>query len=192
MNTATFETFQADALAAGIDEVLERRWAPDTVIATHAHAFGVEAMMRQGEMCLHFERNTLHLMPGNGFTLPAGVPHDERYGVDGATPLGRAAQRTLTPTVLLREPVPECACGVRAKSWPNFNTDQGRSPTAGATTCSSTECGARSRTRRSTCVPTRPSRTSKHALPVSWRVRLVPTAWCARTKDARSIFQPMP
>ena len=85
MNTMTFEAFQADALGAGFDEVLERRWAPDAVIATHTHAFGVEAVMRQGEMWLHCEGSTLHLMPGDGFTLSAGVPHDERYGAEGAT-----------------------------------------------------------------------------------------------------------
>ena len=85
MNTATFEAFRADALAAGFDEVLERRWAPDTVIATHTHAFGVEAVVKQGEMWLQAEGNTLHLLPGDGFTLSPGVPHDERYGAEGAT-----------------------------------------------------------------------------------------------------------
>ena len=85
MNIATFEAFHADALAAGFDEVLERRWAPDTVLATHTHAFGVEAVMRQGEMWLQCEGNTLHLLPGDGFTLAAGVPHNERYGAVGAT-----------------------------------------------------------------------------------------------------------
>ena len=85
MNTTTFEAFRADALAAGFDEVLERRWAADTVIATHTHDFGVEAVVRQGEMWLHVEGNTLHLMAGDGFTLSAGVPHDERYGAEGAT-----------------------------------------------------------------------------------------------------------
>ena len=85
MNTSTFEAFQADSLAAGFDEVLERRWAPNTVIATHTHAFGVEAVVRHGEMWLHCEGNTLHLMPGDSFTLSAGLPHDERYGAEGAT-----------------------------------------------------------------------------------------------------------
>ena len=84
MNTATFETFQADALASGFDEVLERRWAPDAVIATHTHAFGVEAVVKQGEMWLHAEGRTLHLLPGDSFTLSPGVPHDERYGAEGA------------------------------------------------------------------------------------------------------------
>ena len=39
MTPATFADFEARARAAGFDEVLERRWAPDTVISTHEHAF---------------------------------------------------------------------------------------------------------------------------------------------------------
>ena len=85
MNTSTFEAFQADALAAGFDEVLERRWAPGTVLATHSHAFGVEAVVTQGEMWLTCEGLTRHLTPGSVFTLQADVPHDERYGAEGAT-----------------------------------------------------------------------------------------------------------
>ena len=85
MNTSTFEAFQVDALAAGFDGVLERRWAPDTVIATHTHAFGVEAVVMQGEMWLHCEGHTRHLTTGSVFKLDPEVPHDERYGPDGAT-----------------------------------------------------------------------------------------------------------
>ena len=85
MNTTTFEAFKAEALAAGFDEVLERRWAPGTVLATHSHTFGVEAVVTQGEMWLTCEGLTRHLTPGSVFTLQADVPHNERYGADGAT-----------------------------------------------------------------------------------------------------------
>lgn len=85
MNTDTFEAFQADALAAGFDEVLERRWAPNTVTGTHSHAFSVEAVVTQGEVWLTCEDRTRHLTPGSSFTLAADVPHAERYGVEGAT-----------------------------------------------------------------------------------------------------------
>ena len=84
MNTTTFEAFEADALAAGFDEVLERRWAPDTVIDIHTHAFAVEAVVTQGEMWLTCEGITRHLKPGAGFTLAPDVPHAERYGPLGA------------------------------------------------------------------------------------------------------------
>jgi len=85
MNTTTFAAFEADALAAGFDEVLERRWAPDTVLDAHTHAFGVEAVVTQGEMWLSCEGSTRHLLPGDAFTLAPEVPHAERYGPEGAT-----------------------------------------------------------------------------------------------------------
>ena len=43
---------RAEALAAGFDEVLEREWAPDTVVETHTHSFAVEAVVVRGEMWL--------------------------------------------------------------------------------------------------------------------------------------------
>ena len=85
MNLPGFAEFEAQARAAGFDEVLERRWAPDTVIATHTHAFAVDALVTQGEMWLTCEGRTQHLRPGDRFTLARDVPHDERYGREGAT-----------------------------------------------------------------------------------------------------------
>lgn len=85
MNTTSFAAFEADALAAGFDEVLERRWAPDTVLDTHTHAFGVEAVVTQGEMWLSCDGSTRHLLPGDAFTLDPEVSHAERYGPEGAT-----------------------------------------------------------------------------------------------------------
>ena len=85
MDTNSFEAFKTDAIAAGFDEVLERHWAPGTVIETHSHAFGVEAVVTQGEMWLTCGGGTRHLTPGAGFTLAPEVPHAERYGSEGAT-----------------------------------------------------------------------------------------------------------
>ena len=85
MNSRTFEAFEADARAAGFDETLERRWAPDTVVATHAHPFDADAVVTQGEMWLTCAGTTRHLEPGDTFSLAHGTPHDERYGPDGAT-----------------------------------------------------------------------------------------------------------
>lgn len=78
---ASFEEFRRDALARGFDEVLERRWAPDTVLESHTHPFGVEAVVVQGEMWL----DDRHLLPGATFRLDPDVPHTERYGREGAT-----------------------------------------------------------------------------------------------------------
>ena len=85
MNTSTFAAFEADAHAAGFDEVLQRQWAPGTVLDTHTHAFSVEAVVTQGEMWLSCEGSTRHLTPGERFTLAQDLPHAERYGPQGAT-----------------------------------------------------------------------------------------------------------
>ncbi len=85
MRSKTFEAFKADSLAAGFDEVLERRWPPDTVIEVHSHAFEVQALVTQGEMWLTCEGITRHLTAGATFSLASDVSHAERYGAEGAT-----------------------------------------------------------------------------------------------------------
>lgn len=80
----TFSEFEAESLAAGFDVVLERRWAPDTVVETHTHPFAVSALVASGEMWLRCGEETRHLRPGDRFTLDRDVPHDERYGARGA------------------------------------------------------------------------------------------------------------
>jgi mannose-6-phosphate isomerase-like protein (cupin superfamily) len=80
----TYESFEAEARRRGFDTVLERQWAADTVLDTHTHDFGVWARVVQGELWLSCDGQTAHLQPGDEFTLPAGVPHAERYGVQGA------------------------------------------------------------------------------------------------------------
>jgi quercetin dioxygenase-like cupin family protein len=81
----TFETFKSVALAEGFDEVLERTWAPDTILEEHTHPFAVKALVVQGEMWLTVGGETRHLVPGELFELEYGVPHAERYGATGAT-----------------------------------------------------------------------------------------------------------
>jgi mannose-6-phosphate isomerase-like protein (cupin superfamily) len=85
MNTESFEAFQAHWLAHGFDEVLERDWAPNTVLETHSHPFAARAVVTQGEMWLSVGGNTQHLRPGDAFALERDTPHAERYGPDGAT-----------------------------------------------------------------------------------------------------------
>ena len=85
MSSSTFEDFQADAMTAGFDEVLERQWPPGTVLDAHSHSFGIEAVITQGEMWLTCEGSTLHLAVGSTFTLAPEMPHAERYGAEGAT-----------------------------------------------------------------------------------------------------------
>ena len=85
MNTSSFAAFEADARAAGFDQVLERPWGPDALLDTHTHPFDVEAFVARGEMWLTHGARTLHLRAGERFTLEREVPHSERYGPQGAT-----------------------------------------------------------------------------------------------------------
>lgn len=86
MTTAAtrFEEFEAEARAQGFDEVLERRWAPGTVIDVHEHPFALRAVVVEGEMWLTSGGETRHLQQGDEFALAQGVPHAERYGPEGA------------------------------------------------------------------------------------------------------------
>jgi mannose-6-phosphate isomerase-like protein (cupin superfamily) len=80
-----FDDFKTAHLARGFDEVIERQWAPHTVLAEHTHPFAVEALVVQGEMWLTCGSQTRHLREGDHFTLEAEVLHAERYGAQGAT-----------------------------------------------------------------------------------------------------------
>jgi hypothetical protein len=82
----TLDHFRKDMLAAGYDEVLERPWAPNTVVDTHTHPFEANAVVVQGEMWLAVEGSAARqLLPGDRFHLQPNVPHSERHGAEGAT-----------------------------------------------------------------------------------------------------------
>ena len=85
MNLPDFDTFSRQARAEGFDEIIERSWAPDTVLETHTHPFSVKALVTQGQMWLTAHGQTQALQRGSWFTLEREVPHDERYGPEGAT-----------------------------------------------------------------------------------------------------------
>ena len=85
MDIRTFAAFEADARAAGFDEVVERTWAPGTVIDTHTHPFAVQAVVTRGEMWLTSGGTTRRLVAGDTFALARDEPHAERYGDEGAT-----------------------------------------------------------------------------------------------------------
>ena len=79
-----FDDFQRQALARGFDEVIERAWKPGTVLETHTHEFDADALVVAGEMWLGEEGVERRLVTGDTFSLPAGTPHTERYGSEGA------------------------------------------------------------------------------------------------------------
>jgi hypothetical protein len=82
----TLDQFRAEMLGNGYQEVLERPWAPDTVVGSHSHPFEASAVVVQGEMWLAVEGDPAqHLRPGDRFHLQPNVMHTERYGSEGAT-----------------------------------------------------------------------------------------------------------
>ena len=85
MTLPTFAEFAVQARAQGFDEVLERPWAPGTVLATHSHPFDASALVVEGTLWLTEGGHTRKLGPGDRFELARDVPHDERYGPEGAT-----------------------------------------------------------------------------------------------------------
>ena len=80
----TFAEFETAARAQGFDQVLERRWAPRTVVDTHAHPFALQALVTEGEFWLSCGGETRHLRAGDRFALERDLPHAERYGEQGA------------------------------------------------------------------------------------------------------------
>lgn len=79
-----FAAWRDAALADGFDEVLERRWPPDTLLETHTHPFALRAVVVEGELWLTTAGESRHLEPGGGFELMRNEPHAERYGTQGA------------------------------------------------------------------------------------------------------------
>ena len=45
MNLPDFASFRDQALAQGFAEVVERHWAPGTVVDTHTHPFAANALV---------------------------------------------------------------------------------------------------------------------------------------------------
>jgi quercetin dioxygenase-like cupin family protein len=85
LSASTYDAFRAHPLLRGADEVLERHWAPGQVVEEHTHPFDADAVVSAGEMWLTRAGVTEHLRAGDTFRVPAGTPHSERYGPQGAT-----------------------------------------------------------------------------------------------------------
>lgn len=85
MTPITIEQFETEAKADGYDEVLQRDWAPDTLVPDHTHPFDASAVVVRGEMWLTCEGVTRHITPGGTFALPRDTLHSERYGSLGAS-----------------------------------------------------------------------------------------------------------
>ena len=78
-----FEDFRNEKLEQGYQEVLERRWEPNTENEMHHHEFTADAIVIEGEFWLTVEGKTQHLQSGDSFQVPALVMHKEKYGPEG-------------------------------------------------------------------------------------------------------------
>lgn len=97
MTQPSFQEFEAAAHAEGYTEVISREWPPHTVLETHTHPFDAKALVVSGELWLTVgidtnadtssgtEKHTQHITAGQRFELARNIPHDERYGAEGAT-----------------------------------------------------------------------------------------------------------
>jgi quercetin dioxygenase-like cupin family protein len=85
MQTDTFEAFKAYWVAQGYPEVLVREWLPGQLTGVHTHPFDVQAEVKRGEVWLTCGDTTRHISAGGSFDLLRDVPHNERYGPEGAT-----------------------------------------------------------------------------------------------------------
>lgn len=85
MNTPTLESFTAQSLDEGFDEILVREWEANLKLDTHTHPFDVSARVVRGEYWLTVGDEVQHLKAGDCFRLARHVPHAELYGPQGAT-----------------------------------------------------------------------------------------------------------
>lgn len=96
MHPFDFETFKAQKLAQGFDEVLIRRWDPGVSNELHSHPFDTDALVVEGEYWLTSGDGTRHLKRGDTFQVARGELHSERYGSQGA--VFWAARKNAGPT----------------------------------------------------------------------------------------------
>lgn len=81
---AHLKKFRDEAIGAGFEEPVLRRWSAHEVVSLHCHPFDVRAVVVEGEMQLTVDGHTQTLHPGDTFSLHRDKPHEERYGPQGA------------------------------------------------------------------------------------------------------------
>ena len=85
MTSVTLESFTAQSLDEGFDEIIVREWDAHLKLDTHTHPFDVSARVVRGEYWLTVGNEVKHLKAGDFFRLAREVPHAELYGPEGAT-----------------------------------------------------------------------------------------------------------
>ena len=77
--------FAKQLAAEGFDEIITRTLPPGEFVDTHAHAFGVKALVLQGDLVLGVAGKLTTYRVGDVFTLAPGCEHTERYGEQGVS-----------------------------------------------------------------------------------------------------------
>ena len=79
-----FESFKAQKLREGFDEVLIRTWEPHVENPSHSHPFDTDAVLVKGDYWLTIGNQIRHLQVGDAFQVARNVGHSEKYGPQGA------------------------------------------------------------------------------------------------------------
>jgi quercetin dioxygenase-like cupin family protein len=78
-------TFEAGLRQDGYEGPLDRRMEAGQEVREHTHPFDARLLILEGEFILGRDGGTRRYGPGEAFEVPAGVPHTERFGPEGAT-----------------------------------------------------------------------------------------------------------
>jgi len=85
-------TWEAALAADGYAGPMDRRMEPGQAAPDHTHPFDARLLILEGEFVLTQAGTTRRYGPGEAFEVPAGVPHAEAVGPEGASYLvGRRA-----------------------------------------------------------------------------------------------------
>ena len=76
--------FKRHVAQSGYAEPEMREYEPNLRGELHTHDFSAVLVVVRGTFLLAFETETVSCVPGEVYEVPAGVPHDERTGADGA------------------------------------------------------------------------------------------------------------
>lgn len=77
--------WEAALAADGFAAPLDRRMEAGQAAPEHTHPFDARLLILQGEFLLTCRGETRRYGPGEAFDLPAGIPHAEACGPEGAT-----------------------------------------------------------------------------------------------------------
>jgi quercetin dioxygenase-like cupin family protein len=76
--------FENELREQGYREVVDRRMEPRAVNPIHAHEFDARLLVLEGAMTIASEGGERTYCTGDIFKMPAGRPHSETAGPDGA------------------------------------------------------------------------------------------------------------